>query len=323
MPIYGPDPIVFEGISGDRYWYHSPFFFTGVGEIDHRLSGFPVAVFTPRDRDPRESPLVIGIQGMCAPYGWNAFLVPTLTKMGMTVALFDTPLAGERSLARAFTADFCHEIQPLLERGITFDVALLMQIFSCVARDIRLVRDLCCDRYNLHNPQLALFGVSMGVLQSAFAFTADGIGDRLLGVIGHANLQTFARSWSMPGMPELASSAIGKITERVLATFRPDIQPIVPVLRLVRDLKKENEKSAKYNPMTYIERVKLPRRVRFLLGASDPLVDIVDAKNCAAQFPDGECYIVPGLAHGLYQFGPSFVEHVSYFLGTQLGDWCD
>ncbi|MBP0018993.1 MAG: alpha/beta hydrolase [Cyanobacteria bacterium SBLK] len=323
MPIYGPDPIVIEGISGDRYWYDNPFSFTGIEEIDDRLSGFPVAVFAPRDRHPRESPLVIGIQGMCAPYNWNAFLVPTLTQMGMTVALFDTPLAGERSLARTFTADFCDETQPLLQENITFDTELLMQIFSCVARDIRLVRDLCRDRYNLNDSRLALFGVSMGVLQSAFAFTADGIGDRLLGVIGHANLQTFAQSWSMPGMPELASSVIGKIAEKVLATFRPDIQPIVPVLRLVKDLKRETERSAKYNPMTYVERVQLPRRVRFLLGAGDPLVKIADARDCAAQFPDGDCYIVPGLAHGLHQFGPSFVEHVRYFLRTQLGDWRD
>lgn len=323
MTIYGPDPIVFEGIIGDRYWYHSPFSFTGIEEIDDLLSGFPIAVFLPPHRNPRELPLVIGIQGLCAPYGLNAFLVPILTQMGIAVALFDTPLAGERSLARTFACNFCHEIHPLLKRGATFDAEVLLQIFSCVARDIRLVRELCRDRYSLDDPRLALFGVSMGVLQSAFAFTADGIGDRLLGVIGHANLQTFAQSWSIPGTTELGSSVIGNIIEKVLAIVRPDIQPVIPVMRLVRDIKIETERSAKYNPINYVDRVQSPRRVRFLLGAGDPLVKVADARECAAKFPDGDCYVVPGLSHGLHEFGPSFVEHVRYFLRTQLGDWCD
>jgi hypothetical protein len=61
--------------------------------------------------------------------------------------------------------------------------------------------------------------------------------------------------------------------------------------------------------------------VRLLVGQEDRLVRPTDAAVCAARLPDGECYIVPGLGHGSTWRGPSFVERVRYFLGTQLGDW--
>jgi hypothetical protein len=42
-----------------------------------------------------------------------------------------------------------------------------------------------------------------------------------------------------------------------------------------------------------------------------------DAFACAARFPEGACYVVPGLGHG----GDALAEHVGNFLATQLGDW--
>jgi hypothetical protein len=323
MPIYGPDPITFDGVSGHRYWFHEPFNFTGVTDIDEQLSGFPIAVFLPPDRPAHQTPLVIGIQGMCAPYGWNAFIVPTLTQMGIAVALFDTPLAGERGLARTFSGLVQNEIAPLVDRRILLDTQLLLRIFSCVARDIRLVRDFCRDRYNLTDSRLALFGVSMGVLQSAFAFTTDGIGERLLGAIGHADLQTFAKSWGNLMLADLAASPLGFLAEALLGKFLPELKSVVPVLRMVKHLKDPDEYGRACNPMTYIDRVKPPRRVRFLVGDRDPLVKIADAKACATRFPDGACYVVPDMGHGTSNFGPLFIDHVRYFLMTQLGDWQD
>lgn len=321
MTIYTPDSITFHGIAGHRYWIDEPFTFTGVTDIDERLSGFPVAIFIPQNRPPHQTPLVIGLQGMCAPYGLNAFIVPTLTQMGIAVALFDTPLAGERSLVRTFSAIVQNEIQPLCDRNIPFDTKLILQTFHCTARDINLARDLCRNRYNLTDSRLALFGVSMGVLQNAFAFTAYGIGERLLGAIGHGDLQRFAKSWGSPILPELAVSPIGNLAEALLDKFPPNLKAIIPVLRLAKSLKDPDKYSRACNPMTYIDKVKLPRRVRFLIGENDPLVKIKDAKACAKLFPDGECYVVPGMGHGTHHFGPLFVDHVRYFLATQLGDW--
>jgi hypothetical protein len=321
MPIYGPDPITFEGVSGHRYWFIKPFNLTGIPEIDEKLSGFPVAVFLPYNRPAHETPLVIGLQGMCAPYSLNAFIVPTLTQMGIAVALFDTPFGGERSLVRTFTAVVENEIRPLLDTGISFDTKLLLQIFDCIKGDMSWVRDFCCERYGLSGDRLALFGVSMGVLQAAYAFSADGIGERLLGAIGHANLQSFAKSWGFPVLPDLVASPLGKLAQRMVERFRPDLMPIFEILYLVKKIKDGDEYSQTCNPMTYVGQVKPYRRVRFLIGARDHLVNVRDARLCAQRFPDGACYVVPGLGHGCTNRGPTFVDHVRYFLVTQLGDW--
>lgn len=321
MPISSPDPITFEGIIGHRYWIHEPFTFTGIADTDERLSGFPVAIFLPPNRPTSEAPLVIGLQGMCAPYGWNAFIVPTLTQMGIAVALFDTPLAGERSLVGTFSGLVQNEIAPLLNRRIPFNTQLLLQIFSCTTRDIGLVRDLCRDRYNLTDNRLALFGVSMGVLQSAFAFTTHGIGERLLGTIGHADLKTFAKSWGNSILPDLAASPLGKVAEVLLGPFQPEVKCMVPVLRMAKHLKHPDEYGRACNPMTYVDKVEPSRRVRFLVGECDRLVNVTHAQACANQFPDGACYVVPGMGHGTSNGGLSFTDHVRYFLATQLGDW--
>jgi hypothetical protein len=317
MPIYGPDAITFDGVSGHRYWFHEPFAYSGVADIDERLSGFPVAVFLPDNRPRHQSPEAFGLQGMSAPYGWNAFIVPTLTQMGIAVALFDTPLAGERSLVRTFTALVENEIKPLVDRGIPFDTKLLLQIFRSSALDIARVRNFCRDRYGLNDSRLALFGVSMGVLQAAYAFTADGLGDRLLGAIGHANLQSFAKSWGYQVLPDLAASPLGGLLSLVL----PDLKPVVKVLQVAKNLKYPDEYGYACNPMTYIQRVKPDRKIRFLVGECDRIVNIRDARDCAKKFPDKACYVVPGMGHGQINYGRSFVDHVRYFLATQLGDW--
>ncbi|QLE57801.1 alpha/beta hydrolase [Nostoc sp. TCL26-01] len=323
MPIYGADAINFHGVNGDRYWFHEPYAYTGVADIDERLSGFPVAVFLPNHRPRQHTPLVIGLQGMCAPYGWNAFIVPTLTQMGIAVALFDPPLAGERSLVRTSTALVQNEIKPLIERGIPFDTALFLSIFQRTASDIAMIREFCGDRYGLTDPRIALFGVSMGVLLSAYAFTANGLGERLLGTIGHADLPSFAKSWGYPVLPDIAASPVGILAEIVLKRLRPDMRSVIKLLQLTKKLKYQDEYAWNCNPMNYIQQVRLPRKVRFLLGANDSIVNIQDARTCAQKFPDGECYVVPGMGHGTRHWGVSFVDHVRYFLVTQLGDWQD
>lgn len=163
----------------------------------------------------------------------------------------------------------------------------------------------------------------MGVLQTAFAFTACGIGERLLGVIGHADSKTFANSWGKTLLPDLAASPLGWLAERLLGQFLPHLKPMVPILRVVKNLKDPDHYAVACNPMTYVNQVQPPRRVRFLVGEVDPLVRPADALGCATQFPDGACYIVPGLSHGQTRYGPLFVDHVRYFLATQLGDWQD
>jgi hypothetical protein len=320
MTIYSAEPINFEGINGDRYWFNQPFSYTGVSDIDERLSGFPVVVFLPSHRPVQETPLVIGLQGMCAPYQWNNFIIPKLTQMGIAVALFDTPFAGDRSLVRTFTAVVENEIKPLIERGISFDTQLLLKVFNQTALDIQTIHQFCCEKYGISD-RLGLFGVSMGVLFSGYAFTAHGIGERLLGTIGHTDLPSFANSWGRGIFTDIAASPLGTLVEILLGKIYPQIPPMIRMLKLANNLKYPDHYAQLFNPMNYVYQVQSHRRVRFLVGAEDPLVNIKNAQNCADSFPNGQCYVVPGLGHGNNKFGLKFTDHVRYFLATQLGDW--
>ena len=64
--------------------------------------------------------------------------------------------------------------------------------------------------------------------------------------------------------------------------------------------------------MGYADRVGPDRRARFLVGGADPVVRPADAVACVRRFPDGGCYVVPGLGHG----DDGFQDHVRSFLGT-------
>src|SRR5262245_6603472 len=161
---YGPEPTTLEARPGFRYWVHRPFDFTGNPAVDERLSGYPVAVFLPHGRDPRHTPLVVGLQGMAAPHQWNAFVVSTLLDMGIACALFDTPLGGERSLGRRHDGDVVAEAVALIENGVELKAALLSRMLDAVASDFRLVLQLVEERHGLCDPRRALFGVSLGTM---------------------------------------------------------------------------------------------------------------------------------------------------------------
>ncbi len=134
------------------------------------------------------------------------------------------------------------EIMPLIEHKLRFDTQLLLQVFRSTALDIAKVRDFCGNQYGLTNSRVGLFGVSMGVLLGAYAFTNEGVGERLLGAIGHANLQAFARTWGRLWLPELAASGIGKILETVISrTKRLEFLPLLNLLQVVNNLKKPDE----------------------------------------------------------------------------------
>jgi hypothetical protein len=311
--VYGPDPIVLEGRSGCRYWVDDPFEFTGVREVDQRLSGYPVAVFQPPGRPPGETPVVVGLQGMAAPYQWNGFIVPTLLDLGIACVLFDTPAAGERSVLRRHDGDIVAEVQAFVERGVPVTATLVLRLFQAVARDFGTVLRLAGERHGLTHPRRALFGVSLGVLLSAFAFLREGVGQHLLGAIGHANLPRFARSYTTTCRRVLASLAV-PLVGRIGG---PKVAAGLSFLRVLNELTSQGELALAINPMSYADRAGPARRVRFLVGDADPLVRTADAVECARRFPDGACYVVPGLGHG----GDGFMDHVRYFLATQLGDW--
>jgi len=319
--IYGPDSICFDGQHGQRYWVHHPFPFSGNTVVDERLAGYPVAVFQPHGRPAHETPVVLALQGMAAPYQWNAFLVPTLLDMGIACTLFDTPFAGERSLARNHRGDVVSEIIPLREQQVPLRANLVLSLMAVAARDFQTVLHLLLEQHGLKDGRLALFGVSLGTLLAAFAFTRDGLGGRLLGTLGHADLRRFARSYT-PRFTPLLASPPGRLLGRLAGLwFGPLVPAALDFLTVLRDLCAGGECCTAADPMTFVDRVGPDRRVRFLVGQDDPLVRPDDAAACARRFADGACYSVPGLGHGQSRDGPTFVEHVRTFVGTQLGDW--
>jgi alpha-beta hydrolase superfamily lysophospholipase len=318
--VHGPEVIHLEGRPGSRYWVHHPFSITGDSAVDEALSSYPLAVFRPEGRDPAHTPVVIALQGIAAPFQWNSFLVPTLLDMGIACALFDTPLAGERSLIRHAPGDVFQQVQALVEHRVRLTTSMVGLAMDMVARDLTTVAALLRERHGMGNDRLALFGVSMGCLFASLAFMRDGFGKRLLGVIGHADLHSFARSYSPVATAVLASPFVRWIANPLSWAWSPAIAARDFVV-ILRDLCRGQGSSLGMDPMNFVERVESPRRARFLLGRHDSLVRVEDGYQCAGRFPDGEGYAVDGLAHGTTIHGPSFVEHVRYFLDTQLSDW--
>jgi hypothetical protein len=315
--IHGPDPIELEGRWGHRYWVYHPAVLTGDAAVDERLAGYPVAVFQPPGRRAERTPLVLGLQGMAAPYQWNGFLLPTLLERGIAVALFDTPLAGERSLVRAYNGDVLTELAALVERRVAIRAGLVAAVMEVVARDCGTVLGLAAERHGLRDGRLALFGVSFGVLLLSYTFLRDARGARLLGAIGHADLRRFARSYQPRLTPLLACAPVQFLGNLACQLAGPKRAAGLAFLRVLRELSSGSAAARPANPMRFLDRATPDRRVRFLVGAADPLVRPEDARSCAARFPDGDCFVVPGLGHG----GDGFTEHARHFLTTQLVDW--
>jgi hypothetical protein len=293
----------------------------GQKDVDDALSSFPLAVFQPFGRDPAHTPLLIGLQGIAAPFQWNGFIVPTLLDMGIACVLFDTPLAGERSLIRDSPGDVIRQVVPLVERRIKFGTVIVPSMMNVVARDMKTVLDLLRDRHGLCDQRVALFGISFGCLMSAYSFTRDAIGQRLLGVIGHADLHLFARSYTPLLTPLLVSRPV-RVASRMLGSFLGRFpEAAIAFLTILNELRDGGDHCVQADPMTYANRVSDHRRVRFLIGKDDRLVRPADAQSCSRRFREGDCFVVPGMRHGTVSFGRPFVEHVRYFLETQLDDW--
>jgi hypothetical protein len=314
--IYGPEPITLEGRSGWRYWVRHPYVFTGNRDVDERLSGYPVALFQPHGRKPEETPVLVGLQGMAQPYVFNSFLVPTLLDMGIACVLFDTPLAGERSLVRNGLGDVVGEIVPLVARRVHIRSSLLQRIMEAVARDLQTVLGIAGDRHGLRDGRRALFGVSLGSLLTAFAFLRDGTGERLLGTIGHADLPRFARSYTPSTARWMATLPARVLAELGGWFYSQGLAAGLQFVAVLNELAHGSAALAVSNPMNYAVKAGA-RRIRYLIGDIDPVVRVDDVKWCVDRFPDGACYVVPGLAHG----GDNFAGHARYYVQTQLGDW--
>src|SRR5262249_18166128 len=127
-----------------------------------------------------------------------------------------------------------------------------------------------------------------------------------------------ARSYTPFWTPLLVCSPVQAAVGAVARfTGRASLGGAVGFLAVLHELCGGGEGCKQADPMTYLGRVGPGHRARCLVGKEDPLGRPRDAAACAGRFPDGKCYVVPGLGHG----GGDFVGHARTFLGTQLGDW--
>lgn len=317
MNVHGPDETWIDGHRGSRYWIEHPRHFTGNDRIDQRLSNYPLAIFQP-DRTGWDTPIVIALQGMAAPWGWNGFIVRMLLDMGIAVLMLDSPFGGERSMMRRHDGQIAPEMAELVRCKAAMDLECLTNVFDAMADDMQRSLNIAAERHGLCGNRIALFGVSFGVLLNSYAFCRRGIGTRLLGAIGHADLAMFSRSYCRLLPAPIRKILVAKPTHLLWRLPLPyELQGFLPLLYLLDHLIRDNEDVQKINPISYVHQVEGPRTARFLVGESDPLVSVSDAAAVAGRFPGGESYAVPDMGHG----GSDFVHHVNFFLGTQLGDW--
>eukprot|EP00026_Physarum_polycephalum_P013036 Phypoly_transcript_13397.p1 GENE.Phypoly_transcript_13397~~Phypoly_transcript_13397.p1 ORF type:complete len:276 (+),score=32.18 Phypoly_transcript_13397:91-828(+) len=243
--------------------------------------------------------------------------------MGIAVVMMDTPLGGLRSVGRYNNGNVAVEISSITALGVKMGANLFEQMIEIMASDYKMVyTEIVRQRHHLTSDRIALFGVSLGVILSGSIFLHEGFGQRLLGAIGHFDIPRFARTYVGALLPNLASSLVGSSIEWLLQRTKPEFAGYIPLLRLLKELMDVPATANSFlNPLFFKERAGPNRRVRFLVGDSDPLLKVADAQKCAAQFPDGACYVVPGLTHGGSAHGPDFMHHVKYYLETQLSDW--
>src|SRR5262249_12340960 len=149
-------------------------------------------------------------------------------------------------------------------------VSLIPRLMNTVAHDLNTVIALLHDRHGLHDSRIALFGVSLGTLLASFAFARDGIGTRLLGTLGHADLHRFARSYT-PSVTPLVVSRPGRLLGKLAAlVFGRIVTAGIDFLSVLNELCSGNEACVSASPMSFAERVGGDRRVRFLVGGDDP-----------------------------------------------------
>jgi len=92
----------------------------------------------------------------------------------------------------------------------------------------------------------------------------------------------------------LIQQPLGRLAEVLLGKVQPDLQSFVPLLRVANSLKHPDKFGQACNPMTYADRVDSHRRIRFLVGKRDRMVNVADAKD--TRHPTRDTLVPPPLS---------------------------
>ena len=329
--------VSFGGRRGTAYRMLRPHTVTGDAELDRALATVRVLVFAPDH--PERAPVVTLLQGITAPLERSGPLVAPLLDAGFGLVLFDTPLGGER---RAGSGPRGSELAEIGRRAnLTLDVAFAERLFGGVALDFPAALGIAAERHGLAEGirpaggRLALFGVSFGCLLSALAFGRDGLGARLIGACGHADLPAMARglaqtSAQWAGVPDalvgpalVAGPALLPVLERAARAKGGDTA--VGVLRLavlLARLGRGGKAVQAFNPAAFAGRVSPERAVTFLTGDADTVATPAETRASAERYATNATRVVSGLGHGWRVRGPgTFGGDCTHLILEALADW--
>jgi hypothetical protein len=186
-----------------------------------------------------------------------------------------------------------------MEAGVSASGPLISHLMEATARDIgTVIRAILEQRHGMTDRRRALLGVHWGCLLSAFAFLRDHIGEKLLGVRGHADLYHYIGPLKVELRPYLQTKA-GAWLEA-----------------LFDEIGKGGTNCRRANPMSFIDRIGTGRRVRFLVGIHLNHAKVENAQVNAKRFPEGKCHVRPGV-----ESDEQLAGRVEEFVSQQLAEW--
>lgn len=312
------------GVAVRRYRVRRPFAYTGDAAVDEALSTYEAAVAWPAVLRPG-APVVVGMNGIAAPYETAAFVLDAVTAAGGVGVLVETPLSGSRSLVGDRSRNPARELAPLVERGVAVTPAFLRRLMEGVAGDLVAV-DALARRHHPEAGASVLFGISLGCLLASYAFLHEGVGARLLGVIGHPDVVRFAARLkaqaqaSLGGLPlDAAASLAGRrmLEPVVRARFGREGVGALHFAGLLAALARGDAAAHAANPLDLARAPERP--LRLLIGDRDIVAPPGDAEVCAARLPDAAVQVETGLAHGYVVGGLSYPARVAAFVRGELG----
>ena len=329
LQIVHARPVRLGGLAATRYRLRRDHAYTGDADLDRAFSTFDAVVISPADRPG--APVVTLMNGITRSMDRSVPSAIALARVGIGAVMLDTPLGGVRRPSRGHAG---LDLAELAQRGVVPDLAFAQRMFDGVAADLPAVLALARDEHGLGG-RTALFGVSFGCLLSSLTFARDGLGDRLLGVIGHPDLPAMARGLvdgfsRFSGLPPAVVSAglrLGPVAEAAARRYGGD--PAVGALRfarLLQSLGRGGAALADLDPVGFADAVSADRPARFLAGELDPVAPPDDVRAAAAPFATSSVEIARGLGHGWYPGAPpagarTFPDLCADWAVRQLADW--
>lgn len=329
LQILRARPVRLGGVAATRYRLRRDEAYTGDDVLDAAFSTFDAIIVPPVGGGA--APVVTLMNGITRDMTRSIPTAVALAQAGIGAALMDTPLGGARRPTQGHPGA---DLAELLRRDLRPDAAFVGRLFDGVARDLPALLAVAADEHGLTGRR-ALFGVSFGCVLSSLAFARDGLGDRLLGVIGHPDLPAmsrglvsgFSRFSGLPPALIATGLRLGSVAD--VAAQRLGGEAAVGALRFARLLQtmgRGGADTALFDPVRFASQVSPDRRTAFLAGALDPVAPPDDIRQSATLFATSSVELAEGLGHGWYPGARppgalDFPALCAAWTVRQLSDW--